>query len=185
MILTPNILARLGALGLLTVLLEVSFFSRITLLGSRPAFAVLVVVLLGLLGGVTIGAVAGFSIGFLIDCLIGSPLGSTALVLILVGYLAGAYRERATGRAGRLGIPLICVGLTLIAEAALLAIHLLLGLSGPFSPAVIPDLMVTALYAFVLGLALNAGLRRLLSPALIDESDRQSNGPVAVFGNRK
>lgn len=184
MILTPNILARLAAIGLLTVLLEVTFFSRITLLGSRPAVAVLVVVLLGIMGGVTVGAVAGFSIGFLIDCLIGSPLGSTALALILVGYLAGAYRERATGKIGRLAVPVICVGLTLVAALALLAIHLLLGLSGRFSGAVIADLIVTALYAFVLGFALNAGLRRLLGPALIDEVDRQSNGPVTVFGSR-
>lgn len=184
MILTPNILARLAGIGLVTVLLEVSFFSRITLLGSRPAFAVLIVVLLGLMGGVSIGAVTGFSIGFLVDCLIGSPLGSTALALILVGYLAGAHRERATGRVGRLAVPFICVGLTLVAEVVLFAIHLLLGLSGPFSGAVIADLLVTAVYAFLLGIALNPGLRRILRPALIDEADRQSDGPVAVFGNR-
>lgn len=184
MILTPNILARLAGLGLLTVLLEVSFISQITLLGSRPALASLVVILLGLMGGVTVGAVAGFAIGFLIDCLIGSPLGSTALALILVGYLAGTYRERAVGQVGRLALPLICLGLTVVAAIALLAIHLLLGLSGHFSLALLPDLIVTALYAFLLGPPLNVGLRRLLGPALIDGTDRQSKGGFAVFGSR-
>lgn len=182
MILTPNILGRLVGIGFLTVLLEVTFFSRLSLLGSRPAFAMLVVILLGLLGGVTIGAVSGFTIGFLIDCLIGSPLGSTALVMILIGYLAGAYRERSPGRRGRFALPFICMGLTLLAQVALLALLLLLGLSGPFSGKVVPDLIVTALYAFLLSVPLSAGFRRLLRPALIDDVDLQSNGPSAVLG---
>lgn len=184
MILTRNILARLVALGLVTVLLEVSFFSRLQLIGSRPAMAVLVVVLLGLMGGITVGTVAGFAIGFLIDCLVSSPLGSTALALILVGYLAGAYRERAKTPAGRLALPIICLVLTLVAELALLVIQLSLGLSGRFSGAVVPDLIVTALYAFLLSLPLRAGLRKLLAPALIDEIDRQSEGRIPVFGSR-
>lgn len=184
MILTPNILARLAGIGLLAVLLEVSFFSRLSLLGSRPAFAVLVVILLGLMGGVTIGAVSGFSIGFLIDCLIASPLGSTALVMILIGYLSGAYRERSPGRRGRFALPLICVLLTLLAEILLFALHLLLGLSGRFSGEVIPGLIVSAVYAFILSVPLAAGFRRILRPALIDEADLQSNGPSPVFGSR-
>lgn len=184
MILTPNILARLAALGLITVLLEVSFFSRIILLGSHPAVAVLVVILLGLMGGVTIGAVSGFAIGFLIDSLIGAPLGATALTMILVGYLAGVYRERSTRPGGRLSLPLICLGLTLVASAALLALNLLLGLSGSFSAQVVPDLIVTALYALLLSVPLHRGLRLLLKPALIDDADAQSNRTVPVFGNR-
>lgn len=184
MILTPNILARLAAIGLVTVLLEVSFFSRLTLIGSRPAFAVLVVILLGLMGGIMIGAVSGFAIGFLIDCLISSPLGSTALVMVIIGYLAGAYRERTPGPRGRLALPVICVFLTLLAEVLLLALQLLLGISGRFSGAVIPELLVTALYAFILSVPLAAGLRRILRPALIDEADIQSNGPSPVFGSR-
>lgn len=80
-------------------------------------------------------------------------------------------------------MPIICVVLTLAVEFMLLAIHLLLGLSGPFSAAVIPDLIVLALYAFVLGPVVFAGLRRLLRPALIEEPDRQSDGPAAVFGS--
>lgn len=184
MILTPNILARLAGLGLVTVLLEVSFFSRLTLIGSRPAIAVLVVVLLGLIGGVMIGSVAGFSIGFLIDCLIGAPLGATALALILVGYLAGVYRERSTGSGGRLALPLICAGLTLLAVAALLALNLLLGVSGPFSAAVVPELIVTALYALLLSTPLYRGLRLLLKPALIDDGEAQSKSSRPVFGSR-
>lgn len=184
MILTPNILVRLGLLGLVTVLLEVTFFSRITLIGSHPAPAVLVVILLGLMGGVMIGSVAGFAVGFLIDCLIGAPLGATALAMILVGYLAGLYRERSTRPGGPMALPLICLALTLLAEATLLAIYLLLGLSGSFSGKVIPDLIVTALYALLLSIPVHLGLRRLLRPALIDESEPRGKTGLPAFGNR-
>ena len=36
------------------------------------------------------GAVTGFSVGFLLDCLLIAPLGGASLVLLAVGYLAGA-----------------------------------------------------------------------------------------------
>lgn len=164
------------------MLLEVSFFSRITLLGSRPAFAALIVILLGLMGGVMVGSVSGFAIGFLIDSLVGSPLGSTALALILAGYLAGSYRERSTRPGGRFALPLICLGLTLVAQLSQLAIQLLLGMSGHFSGKVVLDLIVCALYALALSLPLNALLRRILRPALIDEADFRNGGSVPVFG---
>jgi rod shape-determining protein MreD len=166
------------------VLLEVSFFSRITLIGSRPAFAALIVILLGLMGGVMVGAVSGFAIGFLIDSLVGLPLGLTALSLILVGYLAGVYRERSTRPSGRFALPLICVGLTLIALISQLVLQLLLGISGDFSGKFVPDLIVCALYALLLSLPINALLRRILRPALIDEADFHNGGSRPVFGNR-
>ena len=50
MIMTPQIWARLVALVLLTALLQVTFFSKIQLLGTTPDSAVLVVMSLGLLG---------------------------------------------------------------------------------------------------------------------------------------
>ncbi len=182
MILTPKILLRIAALLLLTVLLQVSFFSRIELLGGSPDMAVLVVVILGLLGGVTVGAVAGFCVGLLIDCLIGGALGATGLAMILVGYLAGLYRERAVRPAGRLTVPVVCLVLTLVAEVAMMLVQLMLGLSGPFSGTIIWDVAIKALYAFGLSYPVYVGIRRLLRPALIEApADRHRTGST-VFG---
>ena len=51
MILTPKILARLVAVVLLAVLLQLAFFSRVSLFGTSPDVLPAVVVALGLLGG--------------------------------------------------------------------------------------------------------------------------------------
>lgn len=170
MILAPKILARIAALCLAAILLQVSFFSRVEVLGVSPHVAVLVVIVLGLLGGVLVGAVAGFGVGIVIDALIAAPLGSTALAFILAGYLAGLYRERSRREAGRLAIPAVAMGLTLAAELALFGVHLMIGLSGPFSTLLIRDILVGALYAFLLGMPVYLGTRLVLRPALIEEA---------------
>src|ERR1044072_8606664 len=102
MILTRTIYLRLAALGLLTVLVQLSFASGVTVLGAHPDFAVLVVISLGLLAGSLPGAVAGFVLGLAIDTLLFETLGATALALLTAGYIAGRYRE-TLGKPTRLG----------------------------------------------------------------------------------
>ena len=70
MILTPNILARLVAIVVAGVILQLSFFSQVSLFHVSPDVLPALVVVLGLLGGSLTGAVCGFSIGFLPDCLL-------------------------------------------------------------------------------------------------------------------
>ena len=109
MIVTPKIFARLAAIAVLAVLLQLSFFSRVELLHTSPDVLPALVVSLGLLGGSMAGAVAGFSIGFLVDCLLVAPLGGASLVLLGVGYLAGLFRERFDIHSALLP-PLLCMG---------------------------------------------------------------------------
>ena len=89
MIVTPKILARIVAIVVLGVLLQLSFFSRVALFHVSPDILPALVVSLGLLGGTMTGVVTGFSIGFLLDCLLIQPLGASSLVLLSTGYLAG------------------------------------------------------------------------------------------------
>ena len=93
MILTPWIVVRLCLLGLLTALVQVTFFAKIELFGASPDGAALVVMTLGLLGGSVTGAVSGFSIGLVIDCLLFQTLGAFAATYMCVGYVGGRYRE--------------------------------------------------------------------------------------------
>lgn len=76
MILTPKIVARLVVIGLLGVLLQLTFFSQVELFHVAPDVLPLLVVCFGLLGGSMTGAVAGFAIGFLLDCLLIQPIGA-------------------------------------------------------------------------------------------------------------
>jgi rod shape-determining protein MreD len=167
-ILTPNILVRLVAIVIGGVVLQLSFFSQVTLFHVSPDVLPALVVVLGLFGGSLTGAVCGFSVGFLLDCLLVAPLGGGSLVLLITGYLAGLFRERFEIHSA-LVPPLLCMGLTLFAELGFGAVELTLGVDAPISPLVLRDMLLKSIFAFFLGWAIYALLRRLLRPALVEE----------------
>lgn len=168
MILTPPIVARVVAIVLVAVLLQLSFFSQVALLHVSPDVLPALVVSLGLLGGTMTGAVSGFSVGFLLDCLLVRPLGGASLVLLGVGYGAGLFRERYEIHSS-LGAALLCAAGTLIAELGFGAVQLMLGIDSSVSLLVIRDILVKSLFAFFLGWAIFLGVRRALRPALVEE----------------
>jgi len=167
-ILTPNILVRLVAIVIGGVILQLSFFSQVTLFHVSPDVLPALVVVLGLFGGSLTGAVCGFSVGFLLDCLLIAPLGGGSLVLLATGYLAGLFRERFEIHSP-LVPPLLCMGLTLFAELGFGVVELTLGVDAPISPLVVRDALLKSIFAFFLGWAIYALLRRVLRPALVEE----------------
>lgn len=182
MILTPNIVARLVAIVVLGVLLQLCFFSQVALFHVSPDVLPSLVVVLGLLGGTLTGAVCGFSLGFLLDCLLIVPLGGGSLVLLATGYLAGLFRERFEIHSA-LVPPLLCMALTLFAELGFGAVELMLGLNGaPVSTLVIRDILLKSIFAFFLGWAIYALLRRVLRPALVEEPALRRGKRPTVLG---
>ncbi|HYQ79346.1 MAG TPA: hypothetical protein VEP91_09610 [Solirubrobacterales bacterium] len=168
MILTPNIVARLIAIVVAGVILQLSFFSQVALFHVSPDVLPALVVVLGLLGGTLTGAVCGFWVGFLLNCLLIAPLGGASLVLLATGYLAGLFRERFEIHSA-LVAPLLCMALTLFAELGFGAVELTLGIDAPISGLVIRDMLMKSIFAFFLGWAIYAGVRRALRPALVEE----------------
>lgn len=177
MIITRSIVVRLVALGLFTVLAQLSFFGKLTILGASPDFAALVVMSLGLLGGTLAGAVAGFSIGLLIDTLLLQTLGATSLALLAVGYAAGRYRE-GVGLPTRGGLAVLGGGLTLLAALVFAFIQVMLGIDAAVSALVARDILVVSLLGMALAVPVHAAVRRLLRPALIEDRPRSSR-PIA------
>ena len=177
MIVTPKIALRIAMLVIAGVLIQLSFFSKVELLRTSPDVLPALVVCLGLLGGSLTGAVAGFSVGLLVDCLMGQPLGSTALILLGAGYLAGTYRERFEITSA-LVPPLLCMGMTFLAEIAFALFQLMLGIDVAVSALIIRDILIKTIYAFLLGAPIYLLLRRVLRPALIDhrEARRRRRG---------
>jgi len=167
-ILTPKIVIRITLIGMLGVLLQLSFFSRVELFHVSPDILPALVVCLALLGGSLTGAVAGFSIGFFLDCLLVEALGISSLVLLGIGYFAGLFRERFEIHSS-LVPALLCMGLTLTAELGYAVIQLLFGIDAPVSPLIIRDLLLKSVYAFFIGWPLYLLVRRLLRPALVEE----------------
>jgi rod shape-determining protein MreD len=180
-IVTPKIFARLAAIAILAVLLQLSFFSRVELFHTSVDVLPAVVVSLGLLGGSMTGAVAGFSIGFLVDCLLVAPLGGSSLVLLGVGYLAGLFRERFEIHSA-LVPPLVCMGLTLLAELGFAALQTMLGVDAPVSSLIVRDMLLKSVYAFVWAWPIYFGLRRALRPALVDEPKVTRRREPTVLG---
>ncbi len=168
MILTPNILARLVAIVIAGVILQLSFFSQVALFHVSPDLLPALVVVLGLLGGSLTGAVCGFWAGFLLDCLLIVPLGGGSLVLLAVGYFAGLFRERFEIHSP-LVPPLLCMGLTLCAELGFGAVELMLGIDAPVSALVIRDILLKSVFAFFGGWAIYLGVRRAMRPALVED----------------
>jgi rod shape-determining protein MreD len=168
MILTPQILARVVAIVIVGVLLQLGFFSQVALFHVSPDVLPSLVVVLGLFGGTLTGAVCGFSVGLLLDCLLIAPLGGGSLVLLTTGYVAGLFRERFEIHSP-LVPPLLCLGLTLFAELGFGAVQVMLGLDTAVSTLVIRDMLLKSVFAFFGGWAIYVGVRRALRPALVEE----------------
>jgi rod shape-determining protein MreD len=181
MIVTPKIFARLALIAILAVLLQLSFFSRVSLIDTSPDILPAVAVSFGLLGGSMAGAVAGFSIGLLSDCLLVEALGASSLVLLGAGYLAGLFRERFEIHSA-LVPPLLCMGLTLFAELGYAAVQLMLGIDSPVSLLIVRDMALKSVYAFFLGWPIYLLLRRVLRPALVEEPKVSRRRQPTVLG---
>jgi rod shape-determining protein MreD len=167
-IVTRRMAIRIALLLLATVIVQVSFFSQLSILGAAPNVVPVVIVSLGLLGGGIVGAVAGFATGFVLDSTLLQTLGVSSLTLLSVGYLAGRYRERGFEVSNRYVPALLAGGLTLFATAGFAALHLMLGVDAAVSPLVVREIFVQALLAVVLGFAVYPLVRRVVAPALID-----------------
>lgn len=167
MIVTPKMAIRIGLLLIVTVVLQVSFFSYLSVLGAAPYVVPVVVVALGLLGGGVVGAACGFAAGLLLDSVLLQTLGVSSLVLLLIGYFAGRYREgiEITGSV----VPALLSGaFTLLAAAGFSAIELMLGVDAPVSLLVVREILVQGLLGVVLGFGVYPLVRRIVRPALID-----------------
>jgi rod shape-determining protein MreD len=181
MILTSKILVRMVAIGLLGVLLQLSFFSRVELFHVSPDVLPALVVCFGLLGGSLTGAVSGFAIGFFLDCLLVEALGISSLVLLGIGYLAGLVRERFEIHSTLLPA-LLCMGFTLVAELGFAAAQLLFGIDAPVSVLIVRDMLLKSVYALFLGWPTYLIVRRVLRPALVEEPRVQRRREPTVLG---
>ncbi len=181
MIVTPKIFARIAVIALLAVLLQLSFFSRVTLFHTSPDMLPALVVVLGLLGGAMTGAVAGFSVGLLADGLLADELGGSSLVLLGLGYLAGVFRERFEIHSA-LVPPLLCMGLTFVAELGFAAVQLMLGVDAPISPLIVRDILLKSIFAFFGGWPIYLGVKRALRPALVEEPRLRRRRAPKVLG---
>jgi rod shape-determining protein MreD len=172
MIVTWRIALRIALIIVVAVVLQISFFSFLSILGATPDFLSVVVVSVGLLGGGVVGGVVGFGSGLLLDSALLQTLGVSSLVLLAVGYLAGRYRE-GFEITSSLTPALLAGGLTLVGAAAFAAIQVMLGVEAQVSLLVLREIVVKGLLAFLLALPFYPLIRWMLRPALVDVAPRR------------
>jgi rod shape-determining protein MreD len=92
--------ALVAAILLTALLLQLTVLPWIHLPGSTPDLLLVAVAALGLAGGPVRGAAAGFAGGLLVDIVppANGVLGLSAVVLTVVGYLAGEFGDRRDDR---------------------------------------------------------------------------------------
>jgi len=183
-IITRRSAIRLALLMILSVVLQVSFFSYLSFFGTTPDIMPLVVISLGLLGGAMVGAVCGFVTGLLLDSALLQTLGVSSLVLLTVGYMAGRYRE-GTEISNSLVPPLVIGALTTAAAAGFSAIELMLGVRTPVSLLVLREIVVQGLLAVLFAIPFYPLIRRILRPAIVDDFQaRRARSPISRGGAR-
>ena len=170
--LTPQLLLRLAALGMLGVVVQTAALSQLPIAGASADLSPLLVMAVGLLCGSLAGGVFGFGVGLLADVVALQTLGVSSLVLLAVGYGAGRLRE-ARDPEGTL-VPLaVGAAATLAFGVGFALVQFLLGVDAPVSWALIRQLVATLVVNALLALPLYALVRRWLQPAMPDDRRRR------------
>jgi rod shape-determining protein MreD len=186
--LSVSSIVRVGLLVLLGVVLQVSGFAQIRVLGAAPDLTPLVVAAVALWAGSIPGAVTGFCVGLLIDLALGQNVGSSSLVLSAVGYGVGRFGELRDPAHGLIAIP-VGVAATLGYLVAFAAVGFMLALEASVSPLVLRNAAITAILNAIIAVPVFGLVRRLVRPVLAFQpggrrrrAETSATGPLGLRG---
>ena len=135
---------RVGLLILLGVVIQVSGFAQIQVLGASPDLTPLLVAAVALWAGSIPGSITGFLVGLVIDLALGQNVGSSSLVLSTVGYAVGRFGELNDPAHGLIAIP-VGAAATFGYLVAFAVVSFMLELEASVSALVIRDAVVTTI----------------------------------------
>jgi rod shape-determining protein MreD len=176
-----NLTVRLVILALVTVVVQESAVSQISIFGVSADLTPLVVVSVGLLTGSIPGAIMGFGTGLLVDTMLVQMLGVTSLLYIPIGYWAGRLRELRDPAHGL--VPLVAgAAATAVAGIGMTVIQFLLGVDAPVSLLLFQQIIITVLVNTLLALPVYALVRKVVQPALPDDPRRRRRRAYTTGG---
>jgi rod shape-determining protein MreD len=187
--LVPGAFVRTGLLVLLAVVLQLSGFSQMRMLGGYIDLVPLVVGAVAIYAGSVPGAIVGFCTGLLVDLALGQNLGATSLVLTALGYGVGRYRDLRDPAHGLLPIP-VAAAATFGYLLAVAAVSFMLEIGASVSALVLRDAVITVLLNVAVALPFFALVRRVLRPVLAVDpaarvrrrADPIESGPLGLRG---
>jgi rod shape-determining protein MreD len=176
-----RLIIRLVALALLTVVIQETAVSQISIFGVTADLTPLMVMSVGLLAGSMTGAVMGFATGLLVDTVLVQTLGITSLLYIAIGYWSGRLRELRDPAHGL--VPLAAgAAATAVAGIGMTVIQFLLGVDSPVSLLLAQQIIITVLVNTLISLPVYALVRRILLPALPDDPRRRRRRAYTTGG---
>ncbi len=176
-----KLVLRLFALALLTVVVQASAVSQISIFGISADLTPLVVMAVGLLAGSIAGAVMGFGTGLLVDTVLVQTLGITSLLYIGIGYWAGRLREVRDPAHGLIPLAAGAVA-TAVAGIGMTIMQFLLGVDAPVSLLLLQQIFITILVNTLIALPVYAFVRRIVQPALPDDPRRRRRRAYTTGG---
>jgi rod shape-determining protein MreD len=185
---SANSLVRVGLLVLIGVVLQISGFAQIHVLGASPDITPLVVAAVALWGGSVPGAVTGFCVGLLLDLALGQNVGSSSLVLSAVGYGVGRFGELRDPAHGLIAIP-VGVAATFGYLVAFATVSFMLELEASVSPLMVRNAIVTTLLNLLISVPVFGLVRRVVRPVLRTQpgtrrrrAETSATGPLGLRG---
>ena len=178
---TPQLVARLVALGVAMVILQVAAVSQIELFGTNADLSPLVVAAVGLMVGSVPGAVFGFCAGLFLDLALVQTLGLSSLVYVAVGYGAGRLRELRDPQ-GALVPFAVGASATAVATVGYSLMEFLLGVDAPVSFILVREILATILLNALIAGVVHAIVRRWLLPALPEDPRRRRRRAYTTGG---
>jgi rod shape-determining protein MreD len=181
MTITPGLIGRLVALGLLGVVMQAAAISQVEVFGAPADLMPLLTMAVGLLMGSITGAAFGFGVGLLVDTAQLQTLGVMSLLLVLVGYGAGRLREM---RDPAHGLVPMAVGAAAAAFTSVgyVLLQFLLSVEVPLSILLVRDVLMSIVLATLLALPVHALVRRTLLPFLPDDPRRRRRRAYTTGG---
>jgi rod shape-determining protein MreD len=178
---TPHLIARLVALGVAMVILQVAAVSQIELFGTNADLSPVVIAAVGLMVGSVPGAVFGFAAGLFLDLALVQTLGLSSLVYLAIGYWAGRMLELRDPQgalvpfgAGAAATAVATVGYSLM--------EFLLGVDAPVSFLLVREIVATILLNALISGVVFAVVRRWLASALPEDPRRRRRRAYTTGG---
>ncbi len=178
---SPKLVLRLVALALVTVVIQETAISQISIFGVSADLTPLMVMSVGLLAGSMTGAVMGFATGLLVDTVLVQTLGITSLLYIAIGYWCGRLRELRDPAHGLVPVAAGAAA-TAVAGIGMTIIQFLLGVDSPVSLLLVQQLFITVLVNTLISLPVYAIVRKIIQPALPEDPRRRRRRAYTTGG---
>ncbi len=146
------------------IVLQRTGIGEATVAGVHPDIVMAVVAGIGAYRGREVGALSGFFAGILVDSFTTTPFGLSALVLTVVGYLAGELERFGPDKP--VSMRMLTIGaVSLVGQVLYFLVLFLLGLEDPFRAIALEEIVIVA------------GVNLFISPLVVG-AVRLAFGPV-------